>query len=323
MSETIQGPVYISAQSGKGNIVLSPSTPRVYIGLPSTGKCGSLLLANGAASYGASISGKGNMVLHAQDGTQAISCKSNQNGGMIQLKNNKGKTQVDFQAINGVISLNSNTGKRTVTISAESASLNIGNSNKSGSIWLRNTDGKSGAILYGDGKAYFGSKSSPGEVNIMNNRGTKVLQLNGESGDIILNNADCAEEFDVSTMESIEPGSVVSLSENGEIEPCAHEYDKKVVGVISGAGTFSPGIVLDRRESKNKRQPVALVGKVYCKVDANYATIAVGDLLTSSNTLGHAMKAIDPNRSFGSILGKSLKKLDNGLGLIPILVTLQ
>jgi hypothetical protein len=35
------------------------------------------------------------------------------------------------------------------------------------------------------------------------------------------------------------------------------------------------------------------VGKVYCKVDADAGPIAVGDLLTSSNTVGHAMRVSD------------------------------
>jgi len=39
--------------------------------------------------------------------------------------------------------------------------------------------------------------------------------------------------------------------------------------------------------------PLALVGKVYCNIDAQYGAIEVGDLLTSSSTLGCAMKASD------------------------------
>ena len=38
--------------------------------------------------------------------------------------------------------------------------------------------------------------------------------------------------------------------------------------------------------------PLALVGKVYCKVNAQYAPVEVGDLLTTSPTLGHAMRAV-------------------------------
>ena len=65
------------------------------------------------------------------------------------------------------------------------------------------------------------------------------------------------------------------------------------------------------------------MGKVYCKVDAEYAAIEVGDLLTTSPTPGHAMKATDPAKAFGTVIGKALRSLDAGTGLIPILVTLQ
>jgi hypothetical protein len=69
--------------------------------------------------------------------------------------------------------------------------------------------------------------------------------------------------------------------------------------------------------------PIALMGKVYCKVDASYGAIEVGDLLTTSSTPGHAMKANDPMKAFGSVIGKALRPLDSGEGLIPILIALQ
>jgi hypothetical protein len=69
--------------------------------------------------------------------------------------------------------------------------------------------------------------------------------------------------------------------------------------------------------------PIALMGKVYCKVDASYGAIEVGDLLTTSPTPGHAMKADDPMKAFGSVIGKALRPLAIGEGLIPILIALQ
>jgi hypothetical protein len=69
--------------------------------------------------------------------------------------------------------------------------------------------------------------------------------------------------------------------------------------------------------------PIALMGKVYCKVDAQYGAIEIGDLLTTSATPGHAMKAADPTKAFGAILGKALKGMDAGVGSIPVLVALQ
>ena len=71
------------------------------------------------------------------------------------------------------------------------------------------------------------------------------------------------------------------------------------------------------------RMPIALIGKVYCKVDADFAVVHVGDLLTTSPTRGYAMKADDPQKAFGAVIGKALKSMSHGQGLIPILIALQ
>ena len=68
---------------------------------------------------------------------------------------------------------------------------------------------------------------------------------------------------------------------------------------------------------------MALVGKVYCKVDASFAAIEVGDLLTTSPTAGHAMKALEPLKALGAVIGKALRPLKLGKELIPILVALR
>ena len=81
--------------------------------------------------------------------------------------------------------------------------------------------------------------------------------------------------------------------------------------------------MLDRRQSELYRNPLALMGKVCCKVDASYGSIGVGDLLTTSDTPGHAMKAADPLRAFGSVIGKALRPLASGQATIPILIALQ
>jgi hypothetical protein len=65
------------------------------------------------------------------------------------------------------------------------------------------------------------------------------------------------------------------------------------------------------------------MGKVFCKVDAQFGAVAVGDLMTTSPTPGHAMKAADPTRAFGAVIGKALGPLVEGQRLIPILVALQ
>jgi hypothetical protein len=143
------------------------------------------------------------------------------------------------------------------------------------------------------------------------------------NNDVILTGADCAEEFDIAAEGDVEPGTVMVLGEGGSLRVSDHAYDRKVAGVISGAGEYRPGLILDRGNSPRKRLPLALVGKVYCKVDAQYGSIAVGDLLTTSPTLGHAMRTADPLKAYGAVIGKALRPLEAGCRLIPILIALQ
>jgi hypothetical protein len=141
--------------------------------------------------------------------------------------------------------------------------------------------------------------------------------------DFVLSGADCAEDFSICSSTEVEPGTVMVIGDQSTLNPSLREYDRRVVGVLSGAGAYKPGIVLDRRKGQGNRMPVALLGKVYCKADAAYSPIAVGDLLTTSPTPGHAMRATNPAKAFGAVLGKALGKLENGKGLIPVLVALQ
>ncbi len=145
-------------------------------------------------------------------------------------------------------------------------------------------------------------------------------------GDIILRNADCAEDFDLVAAVVAEPGTVMTINDDGGLRPSAVAYDRRVAGVVSGAGDYRPALRLDSRlgiDGQGLRAPIALVGKAFCKVDAGPMPIAVGDLLTSSATPGHAMCASDPARAFGAVIGKALQPLAAGTGLIPILIALQ
>jgi len=68
----------------------------------------------------------------------------------------------------------------------------------------------------------------------------------------------------------------------------------------------------------------ALVGRVYCNVDATEEAVRPGDLLTTSSTPGYAMKVKDYTRAQGAILGKAMDRLERGKkGQILVLVTLQ
>jgi hypothetical protein len=163
------------------------------------------------------------------------------------------------------------------------------------------------------------SINADGDIRTKNLHATRVNAIE----DVVLGGGDCAEAFDMAG--DVEPGSVMVVGENGSLVQCDKEYDKRVAGVISGAGSYKPGIILGKKDLANndEQKPIALIGRVYCKVDADYGEIEVSDLLTTSKTSGYAMKAQDPLKAFGSVIGKALSSLKDGKDMLPVLVALQ
>lgn len=146
---------------------------------------------------------------------------------------------------------------------------------------------------------------------------TETLEITGGS--------DLAEPFNMSH-EGIEKGMLVSIDpeNSGMIRLSTEAYDQCVAGVSSGANNINPGLILKQEGTvADGEVPVALTGRVYCKVDAGYGKIKPGDLLTSSNTPGHAMKAKNRRKSQGAIIGKAMTGLSEGKGFVLVLVSLQ
>jgi hypothetical protein len=223
----------------------------------------------------------------------------------------------------------------SIRLDGHEANAFFGGWGADGRVDVRNQGGHTTIQLQGSGAAIRcgGALGEDGDGDILlfpsgpnvdiNNPAQATIHLDGGTGDIILRNADCAEEFSVSNAETIQPGMVMVLNDQGLLQPSKRAYDKRVVGVVSGAGNYRPGITLDKQPSLENREPIALVGKVFCQVTAETAPIEVGDLLTTANIPGHAMKATDPGCAFGAVMGKALQSLSEGRGLIPILVALQ
>src|SRR5260370_20666422 len=92
----------------------------------------------------------------------------------------------------------------------------------------------------GDAGYFDGKVRVTGDLNVMGTVFAKV--------DVVLG-SDCAEDFDVAPTAEIEPGTVMVLSDNGALRPSQDPYDKKVAGVISGAGDCRPGLILGRSDS--------------------------------------------------------------------------
>lgn len=144
--------------------------------------------------------------------------------------------------------------------------------------------------------------------------------------------ADVAEKYDVAPAGSDkaitpQPGMVVSIDPQqiGKLVVTDQAYDRRVAGVISGAGDVRPGMVLWQPGTiADGAYPVASIGRVWCLVDADAGgAVEPGDLLTTCGTPGHAMRAADSDRAPGATIGKAMSPLKKGRGLVLVLVSLQ
>ncbi len=171
-----------------------------------------------------------------------------------------------------------------------------------------------------------------GYVGIGTTNPTERLEVNGTAKVKVLKimgGSDIAEQFEITkppAVDEIKPGMVVSIDDEnpGKLTVSERSYDKRVAGIVSGAGGIESGMIMAQNNSiADGRYPVAISGRVYCLADASEEPIEPGDLLTTSNTPGYAMKVKDYERARGAIIGKAMTPLRGGKGLVLVLVTLQ
>jgi hypothetical protein len=161
-----------------------------------------------------------------------------------------------------------------------------------------------------------GTTSPATRLHVNGTTRTNVLQITGGS--------DVAEPFAVAG--AVEPGMVLAIDRDhpGQLRIANRAYDRTVAGVVSGAGGINSGLILQQEGSiAAGEHPVALTGRVYVWADATNGAIEPGDLLTTSNMPGHAMKVRNHTLAQGAILGKAMTGLAEGTGLVLVLVSLQ
>jgi hypothetical protein len=248
------------------------------------------------------------------------------------------------------LALNPDGGHVSVSASSTTGNLGIGTAFPNVRLHINGgTDaslGGGGSIVIGDP---FAANLAFDENEIMARSagvGTNLL-LNREGGDVLIGSAsggtsvlsapiiqitggaDLSENFDLTTDDQApaQPGTVVCIDPKnpGKLTPCTKPYERTVAGVISGAGGVRPGMVMGQRGTiADGAHPVALSGRVWAYCDAFNVAIEPGDLLTTSETPGHAMKVSDFPLAQGAIIGKAMSGLAKGeSGLVLVLVNLH
>lgn len=181
---------------------------------------------------------------------------------------------------------------------------------------------------------FFTNNSNPlmtlttaGNLGIGTTAPAQKLDVNGTARVKVLEivGADVAEKFPTSDPPAA-PGTVMEIDPDhaGKLRIARGAYNTRVAGVVSGAGDLPVGAVLGHLPGNEEAPPIALSGRVWVRCDATSSAIMPGDMLTTSATAGHAMKARDRERSHGAVIGKAMSSLKKGeTGLVLVLVNLQ
>ncbi len=132
--------------------------------------------------------------------------------------------------------------------------------------------------------------------------------------------ASIVEMFVVEETEYISPGDLLVVSDSGKsaLKRSSAPYSQSVVGIVAG----NPMLVINNSGDEQKAYPVALAGRVMCKVDARKGPVNPGDLIVTSDTPGCGIRGkIDSFDKIGTVIGKALDRIDEGIGLIPVFIT--
>ncbi len=176
------------------------------------------------------------------------------------------------------------------------------------------------------------------ELTMYNESGTRTIEIDADFGvnkkgrvitdEIqIKGGSDLAEYFDIDKINgTLEPGNVVCIhpAQEGKLVLSNSKYDKKVLGVISGANGIDPGMMMGQAGTMAYGEhAVSLIGRVYVKCNLEGGKIQPGDFLTTSSIKGEAMKVKKIKTSQGAILGKALSSIDPETGFVLVFLNLQ
>lgn len=182
-------------------------------------------------------------------------------------------------------------------------------------------DNNAGVLLTNKPAFYFFSTTEQRSAQIQ--CGSVYTNREVSASVIEVRGADIVEKF--KSKEAIEAGTLVTIDENDihNYKTSQKAYQKGIVGIVSGANGVKHGMLLEQDDALAGNTKVAIAGRVYVKATAQNGAIKAGDMLTSSDKAGFAMKATSQRKAFGAVVGKALTSLESGEGFVLVLVGLQ
>jgi len=150
--------------------------------------------------------------------------------------------------------------------------------------------------------------------------GTGNLESDLEAGPCLTDDspADFAEMLPA--LAGLAPGDVLVIGEDGRLQLSSQAYQSTVMGVHSTRPSYLGG---NQYYGEPGYAPLAISGIVPVKVTTESGAITPGDLLVTSSTPGMAMRCESLELCFGRAIGKALEGLEEGNGVILVLVMLQ
>ncbi len=277
----------------------------------------------------------GNIVMQKKEvgsyaATMMLDANDGDGGARISVEDGTEETirldGLGADGVGGEIALFNTAGVQTMKLDADAGGSGLLRLFDNAGLWTAELDAREG--------------TTGGQLRLRNDAGAVTIELDAEQGDggdgrvttqtlLITGGSDLSERFNVSAASSghePQPGMVVCLDPSvpGELVVSTRAYDRTVAGIISGAGGVKTGLLMGQKGTEaDGLYSVALTGRVYVMASAEDGSIAIGDLLTTSNVPGHAQRVDDHAQAQGAIIGKAMSPLESGCGLILALVTLQ
>ncbi|MGH9499447.1 MAG: hypothetical protein ACRD3L_09920 [Terriglobales bacterium] len=308
--------LHATTSANNGFAILGQNTSTSQTNVP-VGVVGTVFAPLGVAVYGAAMSQTGATV-----GTYGVTVSPDGMGVSGVSESAKGNGG-NASGVAGIFNGTSGTGSGVIGISLAPKGAGVsGQANTS--------IGVSGISGGASGVGGYFDNTAAGNILIGAVNGTHKFRVDGAGkgffdGGTQTGGADFAESVAVAGDRALRgPGDllIVDSTATRRLTLADQPYSTLVAGIYS----TKPGVLATPHsmdETAANEIPLAIVGIVPCKVSAENGAIRPGDLLVSSSTTGHAMKGTDRSRMLGAVVGKALEPLNEGKGVIQVLVTLQ